>query len=147
MSLLVHQSFRAPSARKRFRSVDKRSWHVNEEHPLARPTLYLRDRAAPTMTNLRAPIRRDEVSMGSCTSITATLDGAVVEELEPGKLGGLLAEQRAGHICARPDVASGQMCGRRHSAGFSDASLSRNAFNETVLSSISSRQKFQPLLS
>ena len=86
---------------KKFRSVNERSWHANEAHPLARPTLYLRDRAAPTMTTLRSRIRGDEVSVGSCTSMTATLDDAVVPELQPGELGRLLAAQRVGHLVLR----------------------------------------------
>jgi hypothetical protein len=81
-----------------FPSADQRSWHANEEHPLARPTLYVGDHAAPSVVIVRTPIGGEEVSVGSCTSLTATLDGVIIAGVKPVDLGGLLAPQRSAHL-------------------------------------------------
>jgi len=81
-----------------FRSPDERSWHASEAHPLARPTLYLGDRAAPSTVLVRTPMPATNVSVGSCTSMRVVVDGAPVEDVRLEKLGTLVADRLAAHV-------------------------------------------------
>ncbi len=81
-----------------FQSPDERSWHSSEAHPLARPTLYIAERAAPSTLLVRTPISATAVSVGSCTSVKVVVDGVPAEDVGPEQLGGLVDGRRAAHI-------------------------------------------------
>lgn len=83
---------------REFDTSDGRSWHATEAHPLARPMLYLGDRAAPSEVVLRKPLAEDALSIGSCTSARVALDGRDVDGVEPAELVGLVAALRSAHV-------------------------------------------------
>ena len=90
--------FRCAICGRTFRSADARSWHSSDAHPMARPVLYLGDRAAPSTVTVRTPVLPSEVTVGSSTSVTATLDGRRIEDVPPAEVGGLMAARRVGHL-------------------------------------------------
>ena len=81
-----------------FDSADARSWHVSEAHPLARPTLYIDEYAAPADLVVRAPVTADLFSAESCTSVHVILDGEGMSEIDSTDLGDLIAGRRSGHL-------------------------------------------------
>ena len=81
-----------------FDSADARSWHASEAHPIARPTLYVADHAAPAELTVRAPVSASLFSAESCTSVHVVLDGKGLEEIEAAGLGELIAARRSGHL-------------------------------------------------
>jgi hypothetical protein len=81
-----------------FATPDERSWHASEAHPLARPTLYIADRAAPSAILVRTPIPATAVSVGSCTSVNVVVDGVPAEDVRPDELGGVVDGRRTAHI-------------------------------------------------
>lgn len=81
-----------------FDSSDSRSWHVSEAHPLARPTLYVDEYAAPADLVVRAPVSAGLFSAESCTSVRVVLDGESISDIESADLGELIAGRRSGHL-------------------------------------------------
>src|SRR3954452_9947551 len=61
-----------------FNDADRRSWHVSEAHPLARPMLFLRDMLAPAAFVVRTPLGAPDVAVENCTSVRAVRDGVLV---------------------------------------------------------------------
>jgi hypothetical protein len=81
-----------------FDSIDERSWHASEAHPLVRPTLYVADHAAPAELIVRAPVNASLFSAESCTAVHVVLDGHPVDQIGPSGLGDLIAARRSGHL-------------------------------------------------
>ena len=81
-----------------FDSADARSWHASEAHPLARPTLYVADHAAPAELIVRAPVSAGLFSAESSTSANVILDGENIRGVDPAGLGALIADRQIGHL-------------------------------------------------
>lgn len=81
-----------------FVTPDERSWHASEAHPLARPTLYIADRAASSTVLVRRPISAADIAVGSCTSVAVTLDGISVEDVPLDRLGSVIADRLTAHV-------------------------------------------------
>lgn len=81
-----------------FDSPDERSWHASEAHPLARPTLYVADHAAPGELIVRAPVTASLFSAESCTAVHVVLDGELIDAIGPDDVGELIAGRVSGHL-------------------------------------------------
>lgn len=81
-----------------FDSADARSWHASEAHPIARPTLYVADHAAPAELLVRVPVSASLFSAGSCTSVHVLVDAERINDVGPVELGQLIAGRRSGHL-------------------------------------------------
>jgi hypothetical protein len=60
--------------------------------------LYVGDRVASSTVTMRTAQRSGGLSIGRCTSLTAVLDGDVVDGLEPAGVGAFVAALRSGHL-------------------------------------------------
>jgi hypothetical protein len=83
---------------KTYKSANARSWHASDAHPIARPTLYVAEHAAPVELTVRAPVSASIFSAESCTSAHVILDGEARYEIDPASLGELIAGRRSGHL-------------------------------------------------
>lgn len=90
--------YRCAVCDRKFNSIDARSWHASAEHPMARPTLYLGDRAAPSEIVVRTAFSAGSVRVDSSTSMSIVLDGEVVGPVLPAGLGELLQGRAVGHL-------------------------------------------------
>ena len=83
---------------KEFDSSDARSWHASQAHPLARPTLYIADYAAPAELVVRTPVEARLFSAESCTSVRVALDGERFRAIDSIELGRLISGRQSGHL-------------------------------------------------